>query len=307
MITEWFQLDEGGFRLQVGSRNHFLWLGLLLLWAAPWVMAQAPHKSDPPQLPDAPMPQRVRQAARAKEQPGRTLGGSPWVVEPCTKGACSVQRGRAELCCGRSENHFKEYLKSQAYRIYTPRQLAVLATKDVADPFNLLSVLGSAAIIVGSDSHSIYGPGMPGLARATGVTLTENMTDEFFGTFLIPSFDHQAPGFRRMPNRPLLNRLAHCATQVIWTRSQTGVPMFNYATVVGNMAEEGVAVTYVPFRNKGWGPAAERVALNYATDPIGNLINEFVPQVASHINIRVVFFQNIINRVATTVGQPPGM
>jgi hypothetical protein len=48
------------------------------------------------------------------------------------------------------------------------------------------------------------------------------------------------------------------------------------------------------------------VGLDYATAPIGNLINEFVPQLASHLNVRVVFFQNIINRVATTVGQPPG-
>lgn len=181
-----------------------------------------------------------------------------------------------------------------------------MAVKDVADPFNLLSVLGSAAIVVGSNSHSIYGPGMPGLARATGVTLTENMTDEFFGTFLIPSIDHQAPGFRRMPNRSFWKRLAHCGTQVFWTRSQEGVPMVNYSSVVGTMAEQAVAVTYVPFRRTGWGAAAERVGLDYATAPIGNLINEFVPQVASHINVRVVFFQNIINRVATTVGQPPG-
>lgn len=182
-----------------------------------------------------------------------------------------------------------------------------MAAKDVVDPFNLLSLVGSAAIVVGSDSHSIYGPGWPGLARASGVELTEDMTDEFFGTFVIPSIDHQEPGFRRMPNRPFFRRLVHCATQVFWTRSQRGMPMVNYSNVVGNVAEEAIATTYVPFRQQGWGPAAQRVALNYATDPIGNLINEFLPQVASHINVKVVFFQNIINRVATTVGQPPSM
>lgn len=304
MITEWFQLGKSGFRLQVGGRNHFLWLGLIFLWIAPWGMAQAGRRGDPPQLPNAPLPQRV--AERGELKPARSLEGAPWVVEPCVRGACSAQSNRAELCCGRGENRFKMYLKSQAYRVYTSRQLAVLAVRDVADPFNLLSVLGSAAIVVGSSSHSIYGPGMPGLARATGVTLTENMTDEFFGTFLIPTFDHQAPGFRRMPNRPFLNRLAHCATQVFWTRSQTGEPMVNYSSIAGTIAEQGVAVTYVPFRNQGWAHAAERVGLDYATAPIGNLINEFVPQVASHINVKVVFFQNIINRVATTVGQPPG-
>lgn len=303
---DWFQLGEWGFRLRMGGRNHFLWLGLLLVCAAPWAVAQSGPRRDPPGLPDAPVPQRAQAAARGGLQPGRSQEGAPWVVKPCTRGACNARGSRAELCCGRGRGEFKAYLKSRAYRIYTPRQLAVLAARNVADPFNLLSVLGSAAIVVGSDSHSIYGPGMPGLGRATGVTLTENMTDEFFGTFLIPSLDHQAPGFRRMPNRGFWQRLAHCGTQVFWTRSQTGVPMVNYSSVVGTMAEQGVAVTYVPFRSTGWSAAAERVGLNYATAPIGNLINEFLPQVASHLNVRVVFFQNIINRVATQVGQPPG-
>ena len=218
-----------------------------------------------------------------------------------------MRNGRAELCCESSANGFRYYVRSQVYHVYTRRQLAAMAMKDVVDPFNLLSVLGSAAIVVGSSSHSIFGPGMPGLARATGVTLTENITDEFFGTFLIPSIDHQAPGFRRMPNRGFWQRLAHCGTQVFWTRSQTGRPMVNYSSIVGTIAEQGVAVTYVPFRRTGWAAAGERVGLDYATAPIGNLINEFVPQVASHINVKVVFFQNIINRVATTVGQSPSM
>ena len=304
MRTNWFRHEDRGCRV-----GKVLLLGLLVC-AAPYGMAQSHLMAQPgprggasSSLPDAPVPQRLRDAGQEATPQGRLPTGAPVVSVPCTVGACSTQ----PLCCGGKGDHFQRYLRSQSYRVYTRRQLAVLAAKNVADPFNLLSVLGSAAIIVGSSSHSIYGPGMPGLARATGVTLTENMTDEFFGTFLIPSLDHQAPGFRRMPNRPILSRLTHCATQVFWTRSQTDRPMFNYANVVGNIAEQGVAVTYVPFRNQGWGPAAERVALNYASDPIGNLINEFVPQVASHINVKVVFFQNIINRVATTVGQPPGM
>lgn len=248
----------------------------------------------------------MREAVNAQAHHGRSMEGPAWTVTPCTKGACTAESGRVGLCCGRRGNLFRDYVRQQTYRLYTPRQLATLAVRDVEDPFNLMAVVGSAAILVGSNSHSIYGPGLKGLARASGVGLTEDMTDEFFGTFVIPSLDHQEPGFRRMPNRPLLNRLLHCGTQIFWTRSQTGVPMFNYSSVVGTIAEQGVAVTYVPFRRTGWGAAAQRVGLDYATAPIGNLINEFVPQVASHINVRLVFFQNIINRVATTVGQPSG-
>lgn len=300
MRTTWLQYGDERFRLHGGSWNKFLWLGLLLLWVAPLLMAQTGREKEAGQLPDAPVPQSATQTRWSPER-------SPEMWAPCTVGACRVPNEFAGVCCSRRQDRFGVYILAQAYHLYTPRQLAQMAVKDVADSFNLLSVLGSAAIEVGSDSHTVYGPGMPGLARAAGVGLTENMTDEFFGTFVIPSLDHQEPGFRRMPNRPFLRRLAHCATQVFWTRSQTGQPMFNYSNAVGVIAEQAVAVTYVPLRHTGWGPAAERVGLDYATAPIGNLIDEFVPQVASHVNVKAVFFQNIINRVARTVGQPPSM
>jgi hypothetical protein len=48
----------------------------------------------------------------------------------------------------------------------------------------------------------------------------------------------------------------------------------------------------------GWGPSADRIAVNLATTPIGNFVTEFVPDLASHINLNVVFVQRIINRVA---------
>lgn len=293
--------------MQRGCRNKLLLLGLLLLWTTPFLAAQTSYKDDAEPLPDAPLPQTQRVAEPDAMPAGQWVAGQFGMQELCPAHACGAQPGQPVMCCGQPESRFHTYLQARAYHIYTPRELATMAAKDVADPFNLLSLVGSAAIVVSSDSHSIYGPGWPGLARASGVALTEDMTDEFFGTFVIPSIDHQEPGFRRMPNRPFLRRLVHCATQVFWTRSQTGQPMVNYSNVVGNMAEEAVATTYVPFRQQGWGQAAVRLGLNYATDPIGNLISEFVPQVASHINVRVVFFQNIINRVATTVGQPPSM
>jgi hypothetical protein len=75
----------------------------------------------------------------------------------------------------------------------TPEEKAWLAARNVVDPFNALTILGSSAIAVGSDSHSAYGPGMNGFKRAMGVSYTEDITAEFFGTFLIASIMHQDP------------------------------------------------------------------------------------------------------------------
>jgi hypothetical protein len=68
------------------------------------------------------------------------------------------------------------------------------------------------------------------------------------------------------------------------------------------MIDEAVDVSYVPYQEMGWGPGAERVAVGWISAPVGNFVTEFVPDVASHINLKVVFIQRIVNRVALEDG-----
>lgn len=180
----------------------------------------------------------------------------------------------------------------------TPKQKAILAGKDVIDPFNFLTIGMISAFSVATDSHSSYGPGMEGFAKLSAVSLTQDMTNEFFGTFLIPSIVHQDPHYHRMPNASYKRRIAHCIYQVAWTQGDNGKGMFNYGNVVGGLFEEAIGDTYVPYRDTGWAASAARYGTALATDPIGNFITEFFPDLARHINFNVVFVQRVINRVA---------
>ncbi len=220
---------------------------------------------------------------------------------PCQAQSCSaLSPGR--FCCQQQTGTFGSYLRQNAVHIYTPRELARLAARSVADPFNLLTIAGTSAYSVATDSHSSYGPGVEGWAKLSGVLLTQDMTGEFFGTFLIPSIDHEYPHYIRMPNAPLPRRIAHCLYQPFWTVSDTGRGMVNYSNVVGTIADEAVDISYVPYQRVGWGPSAERIATAWATAPIGNFITEFVPDVARHLNVNVVLVQRIIDRVAVEEG-----
>ena len=44
--------------------------------------------------------------------------------------------------------------------------------------------------------------------------------------------------------------------------------------------------------------AGKRIAIGYATDPIGNLLAEFLPDIGRRIHVRSVFIQQIINKMA---------
>lgn len=198
---------------------------------------------------------------------------------------------------------FQRFLNSSGPHPMTPRQKAILAGKGVIDPFNLLTIGGLSALSIASDSGTVYGPGIDGWAKLSGVTLTQDMTGEFFGTFLIPSIAHQDPHYHRMPNASYTRRIAHCIYQPFWTQGDDGKGMFNYANVVGGVFEEAIGDAYVPYRETGWSAASARYGVGLATGPIGNFITEFVPDVARRINIRVVFVQRIINQVAKQEGQ----
>jgi hypothetical protein len=74
--------------------------------------------------------------------------------------------------------------------------------------------------------------------------------------------------------------------------------MFNYANFLGGIATAVVSNTFVPGPDRqGFGNTAQRLALAFAISPSGNIIEEFVPDLANHVNLRVVIFQRILNTV----------
>jgi hypothetical protein len=246
----------------------------------------------------APSPKRKFQPTLSSSTAylGEVPGAAPALHNTCPVDACPVHP--LDMCCGRLSSPFSQYLKWPDVVPLTARDNLRSAVRGVIDPFNLLTIAGDAAVGIGSDSHTAYGPGFEGFAKYSGVSLTEDMTGEFFGTFLVPSLFHQDPHYHREPYLPVKRRILHAFVQVVWSQSYTGKPMFNYANFLGGIATAVVSNTFVPGPNRqGFGNTAQRLALAFAISPSGNIIEEFVPDLANHVNLRVVIFQRILNSV----------
>jgi hypothetical protein len=195
-------------------------------------------------------------------------------------------------------NWYARFITGPQVKPLTPKEKVWLAVRNVADPFNAITILGSSAIAVGANSHSPVGPGMKGFDKDVGVSYSQDLTGEFFGTFLIPSIVHQDPHFHRMPGAPVRRRIEHAIYQVVWTQGDNGKGMLNYADLVGFALDDAVGNLYVPGRQTDMSASAERYATGLATAPIENFVIEFLPDVARRIHIRVVIIQRIINQVA---------
>ncbi|HEY4049314.1 MAG TPA: hypothetical protein VGM27_20830 [Acidobacteriaceae bacterium] len=318
--------------MKKGGLYGALWLAILLLFLGrESLLGQTSFDID---LPDAPQPQCLlsQQASlhldledqstnppRKKTNPGfppftpappgrapvpaGSRSGIPGSEAVCVPAASSLAEKR--MCCDATMNPFTRFIDYTANSPLTSQDKLALFWRNIRDPYNLLTIGAVSAISVAADSHNADGPGIKGFAKNAGVSLTQEATSEFFTTFLIAALAHQDPRYHRWPNLPLKRRILHVFEQVVISQSDDGQPMFNYATVFGTIGSSALGNLYVPGRKKSWGASATRISVSLATDPIGNAISEFVPDVARRINVNVVLVQRLINRIAVIEGGAP--
>jgi hypothetical protein len=197
-----------------------------------------------------------------------------------------------------TSDQLKRFLNQKDAGPLTPPEKARLAARDVLDPFNGATILANAAIAVGSNAYSVYGPGMKGFGENVGVSYAQDISGEFFATFLVPSLTHQDPRYFRRPHAPMPERIRHSLLHVVWAQGDDGQGMPNYGALVGGGASMAISNLYVPGRQTHFSASAQRYGIAIATAPIDNVISEFLPDVAGHIHVQVVVIQRILNRVS---------
>jgi len=286
---------------------------LFSLCAAEWAPAQdGVGVAGSAVLPEAPEPQ-----ADANSVPGKKTEAVPaqnnirkpdagCKVPPPSNGSVPalVASATAPVApCPKKFDFFYPLGKPPAVGRLSSMDKLRIASSNVVDPFNLLTIGVSSAITIGSDSHTGYGPGMKGWAKNSGTLLTEDMTGAFFGTFLVPSIMRQDPRYYRMPHASIPRRIANAIVQPVWSRSDSGNHMLNYGSLIGTPMTITLANVYVPGQEQGVGPVAESSAIAIASAPIDNFITEFLPDVATHFKIRIVILQRLVNHIAATGGQ----
>jgi hypothetical protein len=174
----------------------------------------------------------------------------------------------------------------------------ILAARVVADPFNLLTIAFFSGITIAANAHSVYGPGFAGWGRLSGYTLAEDIQTEFTGVYLIPSLVHEDPRYHRMPGAPISRRIKHALIHTLVSQHDDGSLMPNYATLINYPLTAEISNLYVPGEATYGRATARRIFVGYATDPIGPLIAEFLPDVAKRIHVNIIFEQRILNHIA---------
>jgi hypothetical protein len=179
---------------------------------------------------------------------------------------------------------------------------ARLAERDLVDPYDAASVVADSGITIASDPRSRYGPGMKGFGKGVGVGLAQDSSAEVTNTFLIPAITHEDPRYHREPDASKVHRAEHALVQTVWTESDKGKGMPNYSNLIGDAADDELGDFYVPGVKRGAVATAERYGVSLGMSPVDNLVSEFTPDIASHVHLKSVFWQSIVDRVAGVAG-----
>ena len=260
-------------------------LALAAAFAFPSAIPAQPPATAPPEAP----------ISQAPPSPPPPAPAAPLPDAPTPANATAAQPAATP-----TPNPYKRFLDTPAPLPLTPKQKARLAFRNLTIPFNLLTIVGTAAYTIGSDSHTPYGPAWRGFGKDIGYSYLQDATGEFFGTFLISALAREDPHYHRWPKKSFPRRILHAVDQTFIAQNDDGKRIPNYSALLTNPICAEISNLYVP-GIAGDGPSTvRRIMIGYATEPEDNLITEFLPSIASHIHVRVIFVQRIINRVSVS-------
>jgi hypothetical protein len=194
---------------------------------------------------------------------------------------------------------YQKFLGTNIVIPLTWQEKGYLALNNLADPANFGTIVGISAISVAADSHSAYGPGLKGFGKSVGISYVQDVSSQFFRGFTFPILFHQDPRYFRMPNAPLTKRIIYSVSRTVVSRHDDGRTMPNYSVLLDYPLEAVLANQYVPGVHTDLSSTVTRIATGYALDPVNNLLDEFLPDVASHVHVRIIFVQRILNNIAS--------
>lgn len=148
------------------------------------------------------------------------------------------------------------------------------------------AIVGSAAS-AGLDQafnwYAAYGQGAAGYGKRFAASMARDTSNTFFGTFLLATMLRQDPRFFVRSNPTFWRSVKYSLHRILITRDDSGADVVNSSGLLGPLAGEALANTYLPTQNR----TVENTFARYASDigwrAAGNLMREYWPTLSRHL------------------------
>jgi hypothetical protein len=156
----------------------------------------------------------------------------------------------------------------------------VYSLLDASRPITLVPALYSASYeqITGADPK--YGSDGGAFAAHFGAAMAHSVSTRVFADGLFASAFHQDPRYYRVAKGSIMYRSLHSALEVLIRRGDDGAEQFNYSGILGRGASAGLVLAYYPPKSQRTGVVFSTWAVSIGSDAIGNVMLEFLPDLA---------------------------
>ena len=160
-----------------------------------------------------------------------------------------------------------------------------LFLRDSVDPETFLSAGFDAGISQAENDDPSLGQGAAGYGKRVGVSYIDGTQFRFFKEFAYPTIFSEDPRYYRVGEGPAGRRFLHAIAHCIVAYNDHGRPMPNLSEWLGEISGTSLGNLYHPGAHRGFGPAAENIAVDVATDIGFDELREFWPEIARKLRL----------------------
>jgi hypothetical protein len=214
----------------------------------------SPAPAAPPQIGDEPK-RKTSEEILAEEKKQTVLGVMPMYGVTNYQYAPALTKGQ------------KFDLMARSYLIFYPYLAAGI----------------QAGISQGFNNFEGYGQGAAGYGKRFGSALLDGFDSGFFSNYFYPVLFKQDPRYFRLGEGSAKHRILYAMVQEFVTKKDSDrTTTFSYSNVLGAVTSGAISNAYYPQEERGFELTMSRTATALAWGSVGNLLNEFWPDVVRH-------------------------
>lgn len=165
------------------------------------------------------------------------------------------------------------------------QKFELFASQSVSGAAIFGSLFG-AGLAQAMNSPEGYGQGGEGYAKRFGSSMARNASSQFFGTWMLATALHQDPRFFVKPTSDLKVAVRYSIRRTFITRDdRNGKEVFNWSGLLGPLAGEALANTYMPPDAATVGKTFERYGTDVAVTAGVNILKQYWPTLIKSLRL----------------------
>ena len=166
----------------------------------------------------------------------------------------------------------------------TGRKFELFVNQSISPPY-VLAAGFNAAVSQARDVPSSYGQGWDAYGSRYGAAMARASSDSFFSTFLIASVLHQDPRFYPQSHPTFWGSVKYSTKRIFVTWTDSEKDTFNTSGILGPLAAETLANSYLPRTEQTGAKTAERYGTDMAWKFAANMFKNYWPAIFRSVRL----------------------